>query len=208
MGVTARTAGAFIALVAWFGLAVQFSATHAASGSVGETIWILARYFTILTNLLVAIVMTRVALGRRVSPFALGGATLAILLVGIVYLTMLRALHQLEGAALLADRLLHYTVPALAGLFWLALASKDGLRWRDPFLWSLYPLVYLGYVLIRGGLDALYPYPFIDVAAIGLPLAVLNSFGIWIGFVAFGLVLVWLGRRLLGPRPRMSKAPQ
>jgi hypothetical protein len=81
-------------------LAVQFSATYGAHYDVSATLWILARFFTILTNLLLAVTMTAVAIGRRVSPFLLGGITLAILLVGIVYATLLAGLHHLTGAAL------------------------------------------------------------------------------------------------------------
>ncbi len=67
-------AAAAIALIGWVGLAVQFSATFEQSGSLAETVWILLRYFTILTNLLVAIVFTGIALGKPAfrSPGAVG----------------------------------------------------------------------------------------------------------------------------------------
>ena len=54
----ARIAAAIVALVAWTGIAVQFQATHANTDSVAEALWILFRYFTILTNFIVALTMT------------------------------------------------------------------------------------------------------------------------------------------------------
>lgn len=205
---TSRTAAAAVAIVGWAGLTVQFSATQAASGSAAEAIWILLRFFTILTNLLVAIVLTLIALGRRVSPALVGGVTLAILLVGIIYISLLRGLYQLQGAALLADRLLHYAMPALTVVFWLVFAPKGGLRWRDPWLWCLYPLVYFAYALARGASDDFYPYPFMDVGKIGVAQTAVNAVAIAAAFVIAGWGMVWLDARLLGRRDRASKAPR
>ena len=75
-----RIAAAVVALIGWFGLAVQFNATLAAS-SFGGTVWILLRFFTIWTNIVVAVVMTGTAFGspRFGSPRVLGFATLSIL---------------------------------------------------------------------------------------------------------------------------------
>src|SRR5690349_11207704 len=115
-------AAAVVALICWAGLAIQFSATYAIQHDVGATLWILLRFFTILTNLAVAVTMTAVAIGRKVSPFFLGGLTLAILLVGIVYMTLLRGLIELSGGALLADTLLHKVSPIAMTLWWLFFA--------------------------------------------------------------------------------------
>ena len=64
-----RLFAALIALVAWAGLVVQFAATYGQNGSVPETFWILLRFFTVITNLLVAVTMTSMAAGRRMSAF-------------------------------------------------------------------------------------------------------------------------------------------
>ncbi|WP_310468534.1 hypothetical protein [Sphingomonas sp.] len=119
-----RLAAALIALIAWAGLAAQYSATHSAGYSVGETLWILLRFFTILTNLLVAVTMSAIALGRTVSAAWIGGLTLAILLVGIIDATLLRGMPQLSGTANLADILLHKVTPLAVPAWWLAFASR------------------------------------------------------------------------------------
>ena len=160
----AKAAAALVALICCLGLAVQFSATYGRQHDVAATLWVLARFFTIITNLLVALAMTGVAIGRRVSPPVLGGLTLAILLVGIVYMTLLRGLHDLSGPALVADTLLHKVSPVAMPLWWLLFAPRAKLRWSAPLWWSFYPLVYFAYALLRGQLDGHYPYPFVDVA--------------------------------------------
>ena len=185
-----RVAAALIALAAWAGLVIQFDSTFDQSGSVLGTIAILLRYFTVLTNLLVALTFTAIAIGRRVSPVWLGGVTLAIVLVGIVHTLLLRGLLELSGGALVADALLHQVVPILVPLYWLLLGNKGGLRWRHPFLWTLYPLLYLVYALVRGQLEGRYAYPFIDVAALGSAQTAVNTLAIAIGFILGGLLVV------------------
>lgn len=191
-----RVAAALIALVCWAGIALQFSATYANQHDVLLTLWVLGRFFTIITNLAVGIAMTRIALGGRVSPFVLGGLTLAILLVGIVYLTLLRGLHPLDGPALLANQLLHYVSPLVMAAYWLLFVPHGRLRWSAPWLWMLYPLTYFVYVIGRGAIDGRYPYPFIDVGKIGLAQTVINALAIAAGFIPCGFAVVWLDRWL------------
>lgn len=194
-----RLAAAVISITGWVAIAVQLHATFELTGSLAQALWVIARYFTILTNLLVAIVMSGIALGRPGfrSPVLVGGATLAIVLVGAVYMTLLRGMVELSGGALIADFLLHKLVPVLTLFFWLLLADKGGLRWRDPILWSVYPLAYLAYALLRGGFEQKYPYPFIDVGRIGWPQAIANSAAIAVAFLIAGFVFVLLGRLLV-----------
>jgi hypothetical protein len=187
-----RIAAAIVAIVCWAGLAIQFSASYANHADVISTLWALGRFFTVLTNLIVAVTMTGVAVGQKVSANFLGGATLAILLVGIVYATLLQGLHVLTGPRLLADTLLHKASPVLMALWWLFFAPRAKLRWSAAVWWIAYPLAYLVYVLARGQLDHKYPYPFLDVAKIGWTQTALNIGGISLGFVLAGLLLVWI----------------
>ena len=195
----AKLAAALVAIICWAGLAIQFSATYANHPDVAATLWILARFFTVITNLLVAAAMTAIALGRRVSPVLLGGLTVAILLVGVVYMTLLRGLLELSGGALLADTLLHKVSPVAMAGWWLLFAPRARLRWSAPWWWSLYPLSYFAYAVGRGALGDKYPYPFMDVGKLGWPQTMLNAAGIAMAFVIAGFALVWLdGWRPLG----------
>lgn len=198
---TPRLAAALIALVCWVGLALNFSATFAHNDSVLATLWRLGHFFTIISNFALAIEMTKLALGQRVSPFLVGGLTLAILLVGIVYVLLLRGLHPLAGAALAADVLLHYVSPIAMAVFWLLFTPHGQLRWRDPFWWALFPLIYFVYVIVRGLAGGGYPYPFIDVTKLGVAKTAINAMAIAAGFTVFGFGVVALDRQLLGRRP-------
>ena len=187
-----NAAAALVAIICWAGLAIQFAATYGVQPDVTTTLWVLARFFTILTNLLVAVTMTWVAIGRKVSAELLGGVTLAILLVGVIYWLLLHGLHPLRGSALVANVLLHDASPALMTLWWLLFAPRAKLRWNAPIWWAAYPLAYFIYVLARGHMDGHYPYPFINVAKLGWTQTALNSGGIALGFILAGYVLVWV----------------
>lgn len=196
-----RLAAALVAIVCWAGLAIQFAATYSNTHDVVLTLWVLSRFFTILTNLLAAVTMTSVAIGRRVSPVILGGLTLAIVLVGVVYFTLLQGLHVLSGPALLADVLLHKVAPIAMLLWWLLFAPRGKLRSSAPMWWSAYPVAYFAYALARGQVERRYPYPFIDVANLGWVQVALNAGGIALGFLLAGFALVWIDSwRPLGSR--------
>ena len=195
-----RALALVVALSAIFGLAVQFTATFAQTGSIGASLWILLRYFTIMANLLVAVVFAGVALQRSVfgSPRVLGGTALIILLVATVYQILLRGTLQQKGTEKLADLFLHSVTPLLVLVAWALYAPKGGLKYRDPLLWATIPILYLGYALARGARDGLYPYPFIDVGRIGWAQTGINAVAIAFGFLVVGFVMVWFDRRLGG----------
>lgn len=196
-----RAGAALVAIVCWAGLAVQFSSIYGAQHDVATALWILARFFTILTNVLVAIAMTRIAIGGRVSAFVTGGLTLAILLVGAVYALLLAGLHELRGPALVGDILLHKVSPILMAAWWLLFAPRAKLKWSAPLWWGIYPLAYFAYALARASRDGKYPYPFMDVAKIGWLQTALNAGGIALAFILAGLILVWIDSwRPLGSR--------
>ena len=196
-----RIAAALVAIICWAGLALEFSSSYANHPDVLVTLWILARFFTVLTNLLLALTMTWAALGGRPSANFLGGVTLAILLVGVVYWALLQGLEVLTGAHRIANILLHKVSPAAMALWWLLFAPRAKLRWSAPLWWFLYPFAYLVYALGRGALDQKYPYPFLDVGRIGWVQTALNVGGIAFGFILAGFALVWIDRwRPLGSK--------
>jgi len=203
----ARAAAALIALIAFTGVAVQFSVVYRTSGSVTATIWALLAYFTITTNLLVAFLFGWIALrgGVRELAWLLAGTALSILLVGVVYEVLLSSLYHLSGAAAFSNVLVHRLTPVLVPLYWLAFAPKGRLASRDPLLWGVYPLAYLAYALARGQLAGVYAYPFIDVAHLGWARTALNVALITLGYLIVGWALVLLDRRLAprseGPAP-------
>ena len=196
-----KAAAALIALVCWAGLVLQFWASYTFRHyDLILTLWTLARFFTIISNLALAAAMTGVAFGKRISPLILGGLTLSILLVGIVYRTLLAGMHPLQGLPLIANYLLHDVSPIAMAAYWLLFVPRGRLGWSAPWWWVLFPGAYLFYALARGQIDHHYPYPFIDVGKLGWLQVGLNAGGIAMAFTLTGFLLVWIDRwRPLGP---------
>ena len=79
----------------------------------------------------------------------LGGLTLAILLVGVIYMTLLRGLMQLRtGPRLLPTSLLHKVSPVADGAVVVVVRSTREAPLERPVLWAIYPLGYLIYALV------------------------------------------------------------
>jgi hypothetical protein len=183
-------------------LAVQLFASYDLTGSIAQSLWAMFRYFTVITNLIVAVVFTGIALGYRrfaSAPFV-SGVTLAILLVGVVYGLLLRGLVELSGGAARADLLLHKVTPVLGAAYWIFFVRKGQLRPIHPLVWTMLPLAYFPYALIRGALEGRYAYPFMDVGQIGWAATAANGAMIAAGFIVAGFALVWIDGRMATSR--------
>lgn len=196
---------AALAALAWAGVLLQLylSARLGLANGKGVSGGIVAYlgYFTVLTNLLVCVALTvplvarASTLGRFFSdPSVMAGVATSITLVGIAYHLLLRNIWAPEGLQWLADVLLHYAIPIAYLVYWWICVPKQSLRWVDPLIWIAYPLAYVAYALARGALIGNYPYPFIDVTAIGYEQTLLNALGLLLAFVALGLLMVALGK--------------
>ncbi|MVV52132.1 hypothetical protein EJA72_28415 [Pseudomonas sp. PB120] len=198
----------FVAVAAvsgWAGLAIQmylilYSRWSLEASLLGGLISFFS-YFTVLTNTLVATVLTcewtsRESAARRwfLQPWVGSGVAVSIAVVGLAYNVLLRHLWHPEGWQFLADELLHDIMPLLFLVYWWFCVPKGTLRLGHIGLWVFYPLVYFAYALWRGHLLAVYPYPFIDVDRLGYPQVFLNAGGLLAGFVVIALLLIGLDR--------------
>ena len=164
------------ALLTWTSLGIQLAIMLNAMTLI-PALWRFASFFTILTNLLVAIMATEIASRRtdRLSgPVARMSVTAAILLVGVVYWFLLAPLWTPTGWQLAADIGLHTVAPVLAFLLWFVMA--DGrLAWRDVPKAAIWPAIYAIYAVARGAVDGWYAYWFLnpkDQSALELLLSV------------------------------------
>jgi hypothetical protein len=200
-----------LAALAWFSVLLQcYLSLQLAlrnGKSIGSGIETFFSYFTVLTNLLICVSLTvslvwsASFLGKWFSrPQVVAGIATSIAFVGLSYHFLLRNTWNPQGPYLLTDVLLHYVVPTLYVLYWWFDYSKVALRWVHPLFWGAYPTVYLIYALIRGSMINRYPYPFIDVAALGLGRTMQNALGLLLVFIALGLSLVALSRLRQIPR--------
>lgn len=197
---------AVAAVLGWAGLAIQlylilYSRWTLEASLIGGLLSFFS-YFTVLTNTLVATVLTcewtsRESAARRwfLQPWVSSAIAVSIVVVGLAYSLLLRHLWHPEGWQLLADELMHDVMPLLfLAYWWWWCVPKGTLRLRHIGLWVIYPLVYFAYSLLRGHELAVYPYPFIDVGTLGYPQVFLNAGGLLAGFVVIALIIIALDR--------------
>ncbi len=189
-----------LVITGWFALIGQlYLIMQNRATSIPSTVIRYLSYFTILTNLLVAICSTILLLNKKNSWFNLRTITaiaVYITVVGLVYNVILRFLWEPQGFQLIIDELLHTVMPILFILFWIIFVPGAGLKVKDILPWLIYPFIYVVYVLIRGAFTGLYPYPFIDVKELGYNKVLLNSGILVIVFVVFSLLFVGMDRFL------------
>jgi hypothetical protein len=186
-----------VALVAWFGLLLQLALTIrlvlSQGGTVVGALVIYFGYFTVLTNLLVAVSLSVPARWFR-SPGVATGVAVSIALVGLAYHFLLRHVWNPQGLQWVADVTLHYATPLLCVLHWWWVVPPVRHAWYAPAVWATWPLAYLLYALWRGHWLQSYPYPFIDVTVLGYPQSLLNALGLLGAFLLMGLGFVAVAR--------------
>lgn len=199
-----KAAAAIVAATGWFALGLQLwlllGTTRASGGTVVDALWQYLSFFTVLTNLFIAVVATATVFRPDAERGLAGGmargcATTAIVVVGISYHLLLRNVWDPQGWQLVADVSLHYVMPILGLLWWLWLPPQATLGRRALLVWAIYPLAYLVYALLRGAATGRYAYPFIDVAALGYPRVTINAVVLAAAFFAVGVLLRLAARR-------------
>ena len=191
------------ALLLQLGIVLRTAVIH--HSGIGPAIVSYLGYFTVLSNLFIALVGSAGAMspvpaapGLFYRSQMVGCATTAIVLVSLTYHVLLRELWDPTGAQWLADILLHYVVPLAALMHWLVYRGRDKLPWWAPFPWGLYPVLYFVCTLVRGALTHIYPYPFVDVMALGYLRVLGNAVGLLGVFTLVGFAVRGSGR-LLSP---------
>lgn len=169
--------------------------------SIPETILRFFSFFTIDTNIIVALCFSFIflrsdsGLGRFFTKAAtITAVTIYITIVGIVYNVILRSTWQPEGLQKIVDELLHVVIPVLFILFWLLFIPIEQLKWKNAFSWLIYPIVYMTYAIIHGAITKFYPYPFVDVNKLGYNKALFNAGGVLLIIFFLSLVLIGTGK--------------
>lgn len=173
-----------------------------APAPLGTRLIRLISYFTILSNLLVAITATTLAAGQNSYPrwwrVVRLNAIVGIVITGLVHWFFLRPLLNLSGADYLADKMLHVVIPLVAVIGWVAFGPR-GKADRSLLLPSLiYPVGWLAYTLVRGAVADWYPYPFLDVNLHGYPRALLACAAVAVLLLALTWAAIRLDPRLPG----------
>ena len=164
----------------------------------------LISYFTIQSNLLVAVTSAMLALrpDRDGSVFRVVrlDAVVGITLTGVVHFVALRPVLRLVGWSWWADLGLHILTPALCVTAWLLVGPRPRIDRRTCLLAALWPLAWLAWTLAIGALTGWYPYPFLNAGQLGYPpvlVACLVITGVFGALLATGAIL----DRRLRPAP-------
>ena len=194
-----RNLSILFAIIVWFAVLAQFYLIiENRVAPVTETIIRFFSFFTILTNILVAVYFTIKALGRDQLGKAglLTAITVYITIVGLVYQVLLRHIWQPTGLQMVVDELLHSVNPLLVISYWYLFEKKFFVHYKEVFKWMIYPVVYLVYILTRGSFSGFYPYPFINVSEIGISQTLFNGLFLLLFFYAVSVLFIFIGRML------------
>lgn len=192
----ARRTAAMIACLAAISVVAQFLHLNAIHQEpYPDTALSMARYFTILTSVLVIVTFAVAATRRQgVSSPWLAALTVAMVMVGAVYHTLLSGLVTFTGLGVWADHGLHTVLPLACLAWWLVFAPKRELEFVDLPIFVLWPSIYTAYALWRGAVDGIYPYPFMDLNT-SAPAAVATNLAILMVCVLLaGVMAVSIGR--------------
>jgi hypothetical protein len=195
------------ALTAWVALGLQqyllIDNTPANGMTPLQAVGRFLLFFTVLSNLLVAISLICVLLfpeskaGRLFAqPSASAAIAVYIFIVGLVYNLVLRSAWHPAGLQKLTDELLHVAVPLLYIIYWILFAVKRKLPWKQAISWLAFPAAYLVYAMARGAAGDIYPYPFIDLNTLGYGQVLLNIVLMLVAFLGVGLLAIAIGRQL------------
>ena len=192
------------AVVGWAGLIAQYVLSlEAGTRSVFGSTVIFFSYFTVLTNVLVALAFTAPALipdsrlGRWTASEGVRAAiAMYIAVVGLIYHLLLDATWNPQGLLFYVNQVLHTVMPIAFVLDWLLFVPKGRLRWIDPVKWLAYPLLYGLWTVIHGQLIGWYPYWFIDIGELGWMRSVINFGALLALFLILGLIVAALDRGL------------
>jgi len=194
----------FTAILCWFGLLLQLYLilTNDTSGvSFWGRFFNFFSFFTILTNILVAVSLTCTLMKSRgrsgvffTKPEVQTASAVYILIVGIIYVTVLQRLWKPQGLQWLADIILHYAIPALYTIYWLTIVPKGHSKWKHCFRWLIYPALYFAYSIVRGAVTGWYPYPFLNVKQNGFNNTLLNAVAILGFFIIVGFIFIGIDK--------------
>lgn len=124
-------------------------------------------FFTIQSNLIGAAVLL-VAAVMVPKPdlkwdLIRGGVTIYLALTGVIYNTLLVEItEQLQTTIPWVNDVLHKVMPIVMVIDFLLIPLAHRITWKQATVWTIYPMLYLVYSLVRGRIVDWYPYPFLD----------------------------------------------
>ena len=187
------------ALIAWVVLSLRFidMLIIGEYSSIAETLFVYLGYFTVWANVLIALAFTVPLLNpdRKLADFFMRPAVRAalatyILMVSVVYHMLIVPYWNPQGFTWLTATGLNTVMPILYIIDWLFFAEKRPIFYKHLPYWLIFPTVYGVTSIIRGLLTNVYPYPFLNVAELGIGDVLFNMFGLVAVFAVVGPIFI------------------
>lgn len=209
----ARRVHLVVAVVTWFAVLFQLVLVFTGEAvlveedppALGARIYRFFAYFTIQSNLLVAITSTALARtptldrpGWRVARLA---GLVGITVTGLVHFFLLRPLLDLDGANWAVDKLLHMVVPVIAIVAWAVAGPRPRASVREAAYALVWPVAWTAWTLVVGQVDGWVPYPFLNADENGWGAVGIACAGITVLFLLLFALFTSLDGKLR-PAPR------
>ena len=187
------------ALIAWAVLSLRFvdMLIIGEYSSVAETLFVYFGYFTVWSNILIALAFTAPFLNpdRKLANFFKRPAVRAalasyILMVSVVYHMLIVPYWNPQGFTWVTATGLNTVMPILYIIDWLFFAEKRPIFYKHLPYWLIFPAVYGVTSIIRGLLTNVYPYPFLNVTELGIGNVLFNMFGLVAVFAVVGPIFI------------------
>ncbi|AUC84726.1 hypothetical protein CW731_05200 [Polaribacter sp. ALD11] len=195
--------------ITWFAVIAQFFLMiQNRQAGIIETITRFFSFFTILTNILVALLLTSSAFKLKKFPFnlfltkgAITAVTTFIFIVGLVYQIVLRRIWEPTGLQYIVDELLHTIIPLFMLVYWFFNVEKENLQLKPVFNWLIYPLIYICFIIVRGNISGYYPYPFLNIEEVGYEKVTVNVVIIFTITIVILVILSFVGKHKIKNKP-------
>ena len=187
------------ALIAWVVLSLRFidMLIIGEYSSIAETLFVYLGYFTVWANVLIALAFTAPLLNpdKKLADFFMRPAVRAalatyILMVSVVYHMLIVPYWNPQGFTWLTATGLNTVMPILYIVDWLFFAEKRPIFYKHLPYWLIFPTVYGVTSIIRGLFTNVYPYPFLNVAELGIGDVLFNMFGLVAVFAVVGPIFI------------------
>ena len=187
------------ALIAWVVLSLRFidMLIIGEYSSIAETLFVYLGYFTVWANVLIALAFTAPLLNpdSKLADFFMRPAVRAalatyILMVSVVYHMLIVPYWNPQGFTWLTATGLNTVMPILYIIDWLFFAEKRPIFYKHLPYWLIFPAVYGVTSIIRGLFTNVYPYPFLNVAELGIGDVLFNMFGLVAVFAVVGPIFI------------------
>lgn len=143
---------------------------HSGKFWVGFTMF---KYFSFISNLIIVIYFGLIfflKLDEKSEKFKnmIGFIVMIIAATGLIYFVFIEPNVEYMDLGSYGKLVTHYLVPALVIGYFIAYTKNFTLEYRNLFLWLVYPVAYMGFLIIRGIVTDDYIYSFLHVDEVGV----------------------------------------